>query len=70
LLVLFEIRHLNFITSGCSFSIHLTGEKQYSVKIQQLCGFQTRSSATAPFWNCHIGYYKKWSNLKYRWYSA
>ncbi len=28
---------------AASFSIHLTGEKQYSVKIQQLCGFQTLS---------------------------
>ena len=29
----FKIRHLNFTTNGCSFFIHLIGEKQYSVKI-------------------------------------
>ena len=27
-------KHLNFTTNGCSFFIHLIGEKQYSVKIQ------------------------------------
>ena len=30
----FKIRHLNFTTNGCSFFIHLIGEKQYSVKTQ------------------------------------
>ena len=37
------LRHLNYITSGCSFFIHLIGEKQYSVKAQYLCGFQPLS---------------------------
>ena len=32
--LLFKIRHLNFTTNGCSFFIHLIGEKQYSIKIQ------------------------------------
>ena len=35
--------HLNFTTNGCSFFIHLISEKQYSIKIQQLCGFQPLS---------------------------
>ena len=41
--LLFKIRHLNFTTNECSFFIHLIGEMQYSVKIQQLCGFQPLS---------------------------